>query len=91
MEKEAATQRARLDRLALLTELARHAAPEDRARLERTIQLISIARQMVARIQKEAQRPRLLVEEAEANELRRRSEHADLLARLQKIHKNVDK
>jgi hypothetical protein len=50
MNNDPGTQRARLDRLAALVELARLSrSKEDRARMERTIQLVSWDLQAVAR------------------------------------------
>jgi len=75
MEDDADTLHARLERL---SELARHAAPKDRAGLERTMHLVSISRQGVAQAREPMERARRLTEEAEANWVHRRSDHAPL-------------
>ena len=64
-----------VDGLERLTELAKHASSEGRS-LERTMHLVSISRQGVAQAREQMERARRLTEEAEANWVHRRSDHA---------------
>jgi hypothetical protein len=95
MKDDPDTRCTRLDRLAALAELARHAEPEDRARLEHTIHLVSIARQavVVAREQRERakQRAKRLAEEAEAGAVFQRNEQVILLTELRMMRDRTRK
>lgn len=89
MEDDPEALRARLKRLAELTELAREAAPADRIRLERMLEMVSRALQAVTQARQDAQRAAHLREEAEAIAARRRIEHAALETELRIISEEI--
>jgi hypothetical protein len=74
MNDNADTLRVLLERLLELTEMARHAPLEDRARIEHSIQLVSRAIAAIAENQETRQRAVLVIEEAKAGQVRRRSD-----------------
>jgi hypothetical protein len=89
MEDDPETLRARLKKLAELTELAREAAPADRIRLERILEMVNRALQAVTQARQDAQRAARLREEAEAIAARRRIEHAALETELPIIGEEI--
>jgi hypothetical protein len=91
MKDNADTLRVRLERLLELTELARYGPPEDHARIERSIQLVSRAIAAIAANQETRQRAALVTGKVMADQVRRRSELANQMARLRFLRTRIPK